>query len=135
MNLHPAKLIPWHRFWVFPICLLAPSGVFAATNSEFNSFWNGILILVVIAVTAGSAALPISAYRVWTGYWKLVAAIPLLLLAGWSSWIIIARLIQPTAHTYWLLEIFTWAMLAMLYMATMMTAKRQFEKADSQENS
>lgn len=91
------------------------------------------MILIVMAVAAGSAMLPISAYRYWKGYWKLVAALPLLVLAAWVCWIVIARLIQPTAHAYWLLEIFAWAMLAMLYMATMMTAKRQFEKADNPE--
>lgn len=91
------------------------------------------MLLVVFAAAAGSAALPISAFRYWTGYWKLVAAIPLLILAGWVSWIVIAKLLQPAAHAYWMLEIFGWAMLAMLYMATVMTAKRQFEKADSQD--
>lgn len=135
LNLHRANLLSWHACWVLPVCLFAPSLVVAATNTDTSPLWNSILTLVVIAVTAGSTALPISAYRYWTGYWKLVAAIPLLALVAWSSWIVIARLLQPTTHQYWLLEIFAWAMLAMLYMATMMTAKRQFEKAENSGSS
>lgn len=91
------------------------------------------MLLIVLAVTASSAMLPISAYRHWQGYWKLVAALPLLILAGWSAWIIVARLIEPAARPYWMLEFFAWAMLALLYMATMLTAKRKFEKADNPE--
>lgn len=112
---------------------IAPVLASAAANAEANPLWNGILLLVVLMATAASAALPISAYKYWTGYWKLVAAIPLLLLLGWSAWIVIAKLLQTAAHPYWLLELFAWAMLTMLYMATMLTAKRQFEKADNSQ--
>lgn len=112
---------------------LTPSIAMAATDGAADPFWNGILSVVVLATAAGSAALPVSAYRYWTGYWKLVAAIPMLMLTGWTGLIVISRLLQPGAHAYWQLEIFAWAMLTMLYMATVMTAKRQFEKADNQK--
>lgn len=119
-----------------PLMLFTPStGWAAAAASQPESmWWNVVLLLIVFGAAAGSAVLPISAFRYWTGYWKLVAALPLLLLAGWVSWIVIARLLDSAAHQYWMLEIFAWAMLAMLYMATVMTAKRQFDKADNPEN-
>lgn len=135
MNSHRARPDTTSIWFYFPLLATAPSLAFAATTVEGSAFWNYGLLLLVMAVAAGSAALPISAYRYWTGYWKLIAAIPLLVLAGWCSWILIARLVQPTSHPNWLLEIFAWAMLAMLYMATMMTAKRQFEKADNPDHS
>lgn len=113
------------------LLMWAPACANAAAANEGSSVFNGVLIAIVMLTAAGSAALPISAFKYWTGYWKLVAALPLLALAGWSSWILIAKLLQPASHPYWLLEIFAWAMLAMLYMATVMTAKRQFEKADN----
>jgi len=95
---------------------------------------NLVMILIVAAATVGSAALPVSAFKVWTGYWKLVAAMPFLFLAGWCAWVVIARLLNPGAHPYWLLELFAWAMLTLLYMATVFTARRQFEKADNPDN-
>lgn len=134
LNSHPALPVTTSVWLLLPVLAAAPSPGFAATNVASSGFWDYVLLLVVMAAVAGSAALPISAYRHWTGYWKLVAAIPLLFLAGWSSWILVAWIVQPTSHPYWLLEIFAWAMLAMLYMATMMTAKRQFEKADNPDS-
>ena len=131
MNLRRALPVTTLACMLFPVLAAAPSLAFAATNGESSAIWDFLPLVVVMVAAAGSAVLPISAYRYWTGYWKLVAAIPLLVLAGWSSWILIARLVQPDSHRYWLLEIFTWAMLAMLYMATMMSAKRKFEKADN----
>lgn len=114
--------------------LLLPTLSMAAT-ADTNSSVNLAMILIVATAAIGSAALPVSAFKVWTGYWKLVAAIPLLFLAGWCAWIVIARLLDAAAHPYWLLEIFAWAMLTLLYMATVFTARRQFEKADNPDNS
>lgn len=105
--------------------------LFAATaGNEANSVWNLVLVLFVLLATAGSAALPLSALKHWQGYWKLVAGLPLILLVVWAGWIALSKLLVPASHGLWLLEIFAWAMLTQLYMATVFTAKRQFEKAD-----
>ena len=99
---------------------------------ESNPFLSGVMVIVVFATAAGSAVLPIAAIRYWPGYWKLVAAAPIALLLVWSGWITLAKWISPETHSYWPLEIFTWSMLTMIYMVTVMTAKRVFEKADKQ---
>jgi len=116
---------------VTPALYLALASPAVAADGAYSAGWNLVMIAIVAAATVASAALPVSALKHWTGYWKLVVAIPLLVLAAWSGWIVIARLLSTTAHPYWLLEIFAWSMLALLYMATAMTAKRQFEKADN----
>ena len=122
-----------YSLFIGGLFLLLPTLSMAAT-ADTNASVNLVMILIVAATAVGSAALPVSAFKVWTGYWKLVAAMPFLVLAGWCAWIIIARLLDAAAHPYWLLEIFAWAMLTLLYMATVFTARRQFEKADNPDN-
>jgi len=111
--------------------LIALPSLAASADASPNPVWNLVMVLIVLLVTAGSAVLPVSALRFWQGYWKLVAAVPLLVLAAWAGWIALSKFLLPASHALWLFEIFAWAMLSMLYMATAFTAKRQFEKADN----
>lgn len=92
--------------------------------------WNFILFATVFITMIASGALPVAALRQWQGYWKLVAAIPLLCLMGWVALILLAQSINSESHSLWILELFAWAMLTLIYMVVVFTAKRAFEKAD-----
>jgi len=99
-------------------------------DTETTWFWNLLIALIVLAVTMASAALPLAAVRQWTRLWRIGAAFPLLLLFIWLAVIAVSRLLSEDAHRLWPLEIFAWAMLNMIYMVVLMTAKRVFQKED-----
>lgn len=130
-----AGLLPaWNRFLAVltaAIAMTMPLPAFAASGD--NPVWNLVMLVVVLLASAASAVLPLSALKHWQGYWKWVAAAPLALLAVWVVWIGLAKMLVPGSHALWLLEIFAWSMLTLLYMATVFTAKRQFERADSEK--
>lgn len=118
------------------LALLAP-GLAMAASEQLTAeqtdpawVWNLLIAAMVLAVAAGSAVLPISALKHWTGQWRLVAALPLFILIIWLGVIAISKLVSVDSHRLWPFEIFTWAMVTMIYMVTMMTAKRAFEKKD-----
>ncbi len=107
----------------------AASGV----SPTASNFWDMVIILVVFAATAGSAVLPIAAIRRWNRNWKIVAALPLLALVVWLLLIALSKQIEPQSHQLWKLEVFAWAMLNMIYMVTVMTAKQMFARKDSED--
>lgn len=114
--------------------LLGSAFAMAATESlpteQMDGGWNLVVSAIVLAVAAGSALLPISALRHWKGNWHLGAVLPLFVLLIWLLVIGVSKLISAESHQLWPFEIFTWAMLTMVYMVTMMTAKRMIEKKD-----
>ena len=101
-----------------------------AEQTDPDWIWNLLITIIVLSVVAGSSLLPISALKHWTGQWRLCAAFPLCMLVIWLGVIGISKLISPDSHPLWSLELFSWAMLTMIYMVTIMTAKRLFEKRD-----
>ena len=92
--------------------------------------WNLLIALIVLLVTAASAALTLAAIKQWSRGWRIGATIPLLVLLAWLIVIAVSRLLSEESHQLWPFEIFAWAMLNMIYMVALMTAKRIFEKAD-----
>lgn len=104
----------------------------AAQSAEW--FWNLVISLIVITISAASAALPIAAIKQWTGSWRIAAAIPLVVLLLWVTLIVVARLDSSDAHRLWPFEIFAWAMLNMIYMVAVMTVKRVLDKADEEKS-
>jgi len=104
----------------------------AADSSEWG--WNLIIAVIVIAISAASAALPIAASKQWTGNWRISAITPLALLLLWTAIIVFGRLQSSDSHQLWPFEIFTWAMLNMIYMVAVMTVKRVLDKADQEKS-
>ena len=104
----------------------------AADSSEWG--WNLIIAVIVIAISAASAALPIAASKQWTGNWRISAITPLALLLLWIAIIVFGRLQSSDSHQLWPFEIFTWAMLNMIYMVAVMTVKRVLDKADQEKS-
>ncbi len=94
--------------------------------------WNLLIVLFVFATSAGSVILNIAAIREWDRNWGLVSAVPIFGLIVWSGIIVTAKVIDPSTHMLWTLEIFAWAMINMIYMVTAMTAKRIFAKRDGE---
>ena len=103
----------------------------AANSSEW--VWNLVIAILVIAVSAGSAALPLAASRQWTGKWRISAIAPIAVLILWVGIIVFGRLQSADSHRLWPFEIFTWAMLNMIYMVAVMTIKRVLDKADQEK--
>lgn len=103
------------------------------TTPDSAWVWNLVIALIVLAATAASAALPLAALKQWRGSWRIAAAIPLLILLVWAGFIALSRLGDGQGHRLWPLEIFAWAMLNMIYMVAIMTAKRVFIKADEEK--
>ncbi len=115
------------------------TGLIAATNEASNDsetiwLWNLFIALIVLLVTAASAALPLAAIKQWNRHWRIGAAIPLLVLLIWLAVIAVSRSLSDETHQLWPFEIFAWAMLNMIYMVALMTAKRLFDKEDEKSN-
>ena len=104
----------------------------AADSSEWG--WNMIIAVIVIAISSASAALPIAASKQWTGNWRVSAIMPLAVLLLWIAIIVFGRLQSSDSHQLWPFEIFTWAMLNMIYMVAVMTVKRVLDKADQEKS-
>ena len=99
-----------------------------------RSMWDVLIALFVFAVTAASAALPLAAWREWRGYWRPGALFPLLFLLFWLGVIGLSKWRDPESHSLWPFEIFAWAMLNMIYMVGLMTAKRIIDKSDKERS-
>jgi hypothetical protein len=112
--------------------LSAPVQTILAANNQAESIplWDTVMLVIVFLTLSSSAALTVAAWRQWQRGWRLVAALPLVILVLWSGWIVGARTIDSEAHTLWSFELFAWSLLNLLYMVTALTAKRAFEKAD-----
>ncbi|GIT23343.1 MAG: hypothetical protein CM1200mP40_30250 [Gammaproteobacteria bacterium] len=54
----------------------------AAQSAEW--FWNLVISIIVITISAASAALPIAAIKQWAGRWRMAAMAPLVVL-GYGS--------------------------------------------------
>ena len=110
--------------------LLAQEGNFTTPDAAW--VWNLVIALIVLATTAASAALPLAALKQWHGSWRIGAILPLLILIVWVGLIMMSRLGDGQDHRLWPLEIFAWAMLNMIYMVAIMTAKKIFMKHDEE---
>ncbi len=100
-----------------------------ASNDQSATWWNFVIALIVLAALLSSVALPLAALRQWTGGWRIAALAPLLVLGLWVGVIAISRMSDSNSHRLWPFEVFSWAMLNMIYMVAVMTYKRQIDKA------
>ena len=115
-------------FWSNPLWAAQPS-----TQSGSFDIWDTLMLAIVLLTTASSAALSVAAWRQWQAGWRLVAALPIAALLVWMAWVSVSRYLYPNAHSLWSFELFGWALLNLLYMATVLTAKRTFEKTETGE--
>jgi hypothetical protein len=106
----------------------------ADTTNSSEWVWNLVIAVLVISVSAGSAALPLAASRQWAGKWRFSALAPIAVLILWVAIIVLGRLQSADSHQLWPFEIFTWAMLNMIYMVAVMTIKRVLDKADQEKS-
>lgn len=113
------------------VSLNTQAAAVASDEAGYIAFiWNLLISLIVLLVSVASAVLPVAAIRQWAGVWRAGAAASLLVLLIWVAVIIISRSISADTHRLWPFEIFAWAMINMIYMVALMTAKRIFERAD-----
>ena len=126
------KLLNIATLWLLPAYAFAAE----ATADENAVWWNLIIAIIVLAATLASAALPLAALRQWPKSWRLAAVFPLAILALWVLAIVLGRAADANSHRLWPFEVFSWAMLNMIYMVAVMTYKRQIDKAtDNSETS
>jgi cation transport ATPase len=113
------------------LLLFMPAASLAAEADVEQSvwFWNLVIALIVMLVTMASAALPLAALRQWHGGWFITAAAPIAVLVMWGALIFLSRLDNPNSHRLWPFEIFSWAMINMIYMVALMTYKRKVDRA------
>lgn len=121
----PKALLPS----LIALALYMPASAQAAEVEQSVWFWNLVIALIVMLVTMASAALPLAALRQWHGGWFMTAAAPLVVLVLWGSLIYLSRLDNPNSHRLWPFEIFSWAMINMIYMVALMTYKRKVDRA------
>jgi hypothetical protein len=95
-----------------------------------NLMWDLSIAIIVLLTTLASAALPIAAIRQWPKKWRYSALFPLIILVLWLGLIGLSKAADSRSHMLWQFEIFSWAMLNMIYMVSLMTIKRILEKAD-----
>lgn len=105
------------------------------TETNYGWVWNLLVVVIILAVSAASAALTIAALKQWYGHWRWAAVFPFFILAFWILIIIGSRLFNDDAHRLWPLEIFAWAMLNLIYMQILMIAKKNKDKVKEQNNS
>lgn len=127
----PATAI--QTFCLFLALILIQSSVAQAEPREDSWAWNLAIAGIVLVFSLASAVLPLAAMKQWQGSWRIGALLPLLGLGLWAGIIVLSRLADPQSHRLWPFEIFAWAMLNMIYMVALMTAKRVFEKADQEK--
>ncbi len=104
--------------------LFSAEEIVLITQTDYGWVWNLLVVVIILAVSAASAALTIAALKLWYGHWRWAAVFPFFILAFWILIIIGSRLFNEDAHLLWPLEIFAWAMLNLIYMQTLMIAKK-----------
>jgi hypothetical protein len=136
--------VRWHRAglssrdampaWLVTLDQQVSRQLAADTSAQANSalVWNLFITLIVIAVPGSIAWLNWAALKTWSGYWRVLAGAPLVLLAAWVGLIVLSLLLNPDSHRLWPFEIFVWAMVTVVYLVVLMTAKRAFAKAEQQ---
>ncbi|MCP5346164.1 MAG: hypothetical protein R3F41_00730 [Gammaproteobacteria bacterium] len=94
-------------------------------------FW-GVVIGVFVSLVAFSVAyLCYFAVRLWAGYWRALALAPLAVLGIWLALLLLGILTGMAPRALWTVEILFWAMATTIYLVTLFTARRAFEKADA----
>lgn len=88
-----------------------------------------IVSLLALAVATAGVWLPWAAYRAWRGAWRKAALAPLLFGLLWLVWTIARAAANPGGGASWQLQIFAWAMMAMVYMTCAFTIKSILGKA------
>ncbi|HIF75902.1 MAG TPA: hypothetical protein EYG31_03020 [Porticoccaceae bacterium] len=96
--------------------------------------WDLSIAIIVLLATLASAVLPIAAIRQWPKKWRFSALFPLIILVLWLGLIGISKAADSSSHMLWPFEVFSWAMLNMIYMVSLMTIKRIIEKADEEKH-
>ena len=117
---------------LLPDLSLAASTEVATNNDAQATFWNWVIAVIVLVTLLASAALPAAALKQWHGRWRYLAIFPLAILMIWVLVIVTGRLDDSSSHRLWPFELFTWAMLNMIYMVIIMTGKRKLDKADEE---
>jgi hypothetical protein len=115
--------------------LFSAEEIVLITQTDYGWVWNLLVVVIILAVSAASAALTIAALKQWYGHWRWAAVFPFFILAFWILIIIGSRLFNDDAHRLWPLEIFAWAMLNLIYMQILMIAKKNKDKVKEQNNS
>jgi len=65
-------------------------------------------MLVVAVAFFGLIAVNVRAIMRWKGIWRLIGAIPMLMMAGVIGKIIVDTNVNPTSHNLWPFEIIIW---------------------------
>ena len=86
-----------------------------------------LLGVILFGLPAAAIILPIIAIYRWQGWWRVFAAIPLVLIGIDGTRIIVDTASDPTSHNLWPLELLLWtlpglAVIALLWLLRRVTA-------------
>ena len=86
-----------------------------------------LLGTIMFGLPAAAVILPILAVCRWHGWWRVFAAIPLILIGIDGTRIILDTASDPTSHNLWPLELLLWtlpglAVIALLWLLRQVTA-------------
>ena len=107
--------------------------------------WDIVIILIVVSAALGSAALPGAALVHWRGLWRVGAGLPFIGLVLWGGGSAVGCALRVdatlsgcasaliTSYTGWMLGLFAWAMLTLVYMMGLLTARRIIGKGESSD--
>ncbi len=85
-------------------------------------------LLIIGLIVLVAAGLQLWAFAAWQGWWRRLAAVPLLVLAGDILLILVQTSIDPTSHNLWPLEVASIALfgagaIAVLWLARLVTTR------------
>ena len=128
----PTTMLQTTRTFFLAVALCVPGTCLAAVPGQSIQAmaWQIVVVLIVLLSLLASAALPCAAQKQWKGGWRLVAQAPLAVLLAWSLVILATKALQPGSHPMWELELFSWAMLNMIYMVVMLTARKVISREE-----
>ncbi len=83
-----------------------------------------IPLIIAALLFFGTLALNVFIIRLWRGWSRLSACLPIVALVIWSGVIIFSIILDPAAHNLWPLELILWSASALVVLGIIALLKR-----------
>ena len=85
-----------------------------------------VLVVVVMAIPVAAVVLAVQGLVRWEGKWRVAAGIPVMLLAAWTTCLLLG---WPTEHTLWPLELLVYGPLGLVYILVLRAWRNRAKRA------